>query len=95
MINEIGLHLQTNATCREARRIRFGDFTLSHALIKKQWYAKPIVDNIKLCKPLCEGLRKKKHKTPKTLEHTKTEVRKELESGTDEEHKSDGLLIPG
>ena len=79
MINEIGLRLKTNATCSQARRIRYGDFTLSQALLRKQWYSKPIVENIRLCEPLYEALRKKQTRL-KTLEKSMSET-KELGAG--------------
>ena len=90
-INEIGFQLKTNATCTQARRVRFGDFTLHHALLRKQWYSKAILENIKLCKPLCEGLRKKGKSVPKILEKTKLNKTKQIDDGTNSEQ----FQLPG
>ena len=38
--------------CKQLRRIRFGHFTLSHALLHRQWTLEEILKNIQDCKGL-------------------------------------------
>ena len=52
MVHNIGAQLKTTAVCTQVRRIRYGYFTLDHALLQQDWSAQQIVDNISMCKPL-------------------------------------------
>ena len=52
MVHDIGLKLKSSAVCPQVRRIRYGHFTLDHALLRKQWHLEPIIDNIRLCQNL-------------------------------------------
>lgn len=52
MVNDIGLKLKSSAVCPQVRRIRYGHFTLHHALLRKHWHLEPIIDNIVMCKNL-------------------------------------------
>ena len=57
LVHSLGLELRTTAVCKQVRRIRFGHFTLSHALLQKQWDVKSVIDNIRLCRPFVrEGM---------------------------------------
>ncbi|KAL3872037.1 hypothetical protein ACJMK2_040005 [Sinanodonta woodiana] len=52
LIHEIGLELRSTAICTQVRRIRYGHFTLEHALLCKHWTAQEIIRNIATCKHL-------------------------------------------
>ena len=39
---------RTSAVCKRIRRIRYGQFSLEYALLRKQWTVKHVVDNISL-----------------------------------------------
>ncbi|CAL4251413.1 unnamed protein product, partial [Meganyctiphanes norvegica] len=46
VIHEIGMMLKTNATCTKIRCIRYGPWTLRHALLRKHWTVEHIIDSI-------------------------------------------------
>ncbi|KAG1714774.1 Mitochondrial mRNA pseudouridine synthase Trub2 [Nymphon striatum] len=52
LVAEIGLYLKTVATCTQLRSVQYGPFTLSHALLRKNWMLEPILENIGLCNSL-------------------------------------------
>ncbi|GAB1599192.1 mitochondrial mRNA pseudouridine synthase Trub2-like [Argonauta hians] len=52
LLHNIGLHLNSAAICSQIRRIRFGYFTLEHALLRKFWTVPDILDNINMCREL-------------------------------------------
>lgn len=52
LVHEIGLEMKSTAVSNQLRRIRYGHFTLAHALVRTQFRAALIADNIKLCKSL-------------------------------------------
>ncbi len=52
LIHNIGIELHTTAVCTQLRRIRYGHFTLTHALLQKHWNADFICGNIDYCRPL-------------------------------------------
>ncbi|XP_018017361.1 mitochondrial mRNA pseudouridine synthase Trub2 [Hyalella azteca] len=51
LINDIGLMARSTAHTLQIRCIRQGSFTLDLALIRKQWFAEHIINNIAVCKP--------------------------------------------
>ena len=52
LIHEIGLELRSTAVCTQVRRIRYGRFSLVHALLMKHCNARTLVENIQFCRPL-------------------------------------------
>lgn len=53
IIHELGLELRTNAVCTKLRRIRFGQFTLEHALLfPKHTRAHFLIDNLRVNRTL-------------------------------------------
>ncbi|XP_071096338.1 pseudouridylate synthase TRUB2, mitochondrial-like [Haliotis cracherodii] len=51
-IGDVGLSLKSTAVCTHIRRVRYGHFELQHALLRKQWTAEHILDNIQSCSSL-------------------------------------------
>jgi hypothetical protein len=54
MIHEIGLEVRSSAVCTSVRRIRYGHFTLTHAMLTKHCDARSIAENIDFCRPLVD-----------------------------------------
>ena len=52
LIHEIGLELRSSAMCTGLRRLRYGHFTLTHALLTKHCDARSIAENIEFCLPV-------------------------------------------
>jgi len=52
MIHEIGLEVRSSAVCSSVRRIRYGHFGVTHALLTKHCDARSIAENIDFCRPL-------------------------------------------
>jgi len=52
LIHEIGLELRSSAVCTGLRRLRYGQFTLTHALLGKHCEPRAIAENIDFCRPL-------------------------------------------
>lgn len=48
-IHNIGIELRCGATCYKLRRIRYGHFDTSHALVRQQWNSSCIIDNFSSC----------------------------------------------
>lgn len=46
LIHDIGLQLKSTAVCTGIRRLRYGHFELSHALLRKHWTLEHILDNV-------------------------------------------------
>ena len=57
LIHEIGLELRSSAVCTGLRRIRYGHFTLTHALLTKHCDARSIAENIEFCLPVVSQAR--------------------------------------
>ena len=55
LLHDLGILLKSTAVCTQVRRIRFGHFTLDHALLRKFWTLENILENIKFCKRLTEA----------------------------------------
>ncbi|XP_055955187.1 pseudouridylate synthase TRUB2, mitochondrial [Patella vulgata] len=49
LIHDIGLKLKSTAVCTDIRRLRYGHFTLDHALLQKHWALENILDNMRMC----------------------------------------------
>ncbi len=49
LVHDMGLELKTVAHTRSVRRIRFGPFTVDHALLRKHWTPEFVVKNIQKC----------------------------------------------
>lgn len=47
MIHDIAINLKSTAVCTGIRRLRYGPFGVSHALLRQQWNLEEIVDNMK------------------------------------------------
>ena len=56
VIHDIGLKLKTNAVCNKIRRIRYGKFTLDHALVVDDWTVEEIAKNIKTCTAIAKTI---------------------------------------
>ena len=52
LVHELGLELKASAVSKLVRRIRYGHFTLTHALLRKHWTLQAILENIDFCRPL-------------------------------------------
>ena len=52
MVHNIGTTLKTTAACSQIRRLRYGSFDLSSALLQKHWQGETIIDNIAHCRGL-------------------------------------------
>jgi len=46
LVHEIGMMLKTNAVCSKIRCIRYGPWTLQHALLRKHWTVEHIINSI-------------------------------------------------
>ena len=51
-IHDLGLRLRSTAVCTHIHRVRYGHFTLHHALLRQQWNLNDILVNIAQCKKL-------------------------------------------
>lgn len=56
IIAQAGIKLRTEATCTSMRCIRYGNFTLNDALLRKHWKLEHVIDNIKRCDQLYNEL---------------------------------------
>lgn len=54
LLHDLGILLKSSAVCTQVRRIRYGHFTLEHALLRKFWTLENILENIQFCKPLTQ-----------------------------------------
>ena len=61
LIHEIGLELRSSAVCTGLRRLRYGHFTLTHALLMKHCDVRSIAENIEFCQPVITQLRQTQH----------------------------------
>jgi len=61
LIHEIGLELRSSAVCTGLRRLRYGQFTLTHALLSKHCDARSIAENIEFCRPVVDEARQTQH----------------------------------
>jgi tRNA U55 pseudouridine synthase TruB len=52
LVHEIGIELRSTAVCTGLRRLRYGHFTLAHALLTKHCDARSITENIEFCRPI-------------------------------------------
>ena len=52
MIHDMGLEVRSTAVCSAVRRVRYGPFTLTHALLTKHCDSLSIAENIDFCRPL-------------------------------------------
>lgn len=57
LVNNLGLMLKTTAVCSQVRRIRYGHFSLPHALLQKHWLGEPIIQNIAMCTRMLGSIR--------------------------------------
>lgn len=55
LLHDLGILLKSSAVCTQVRRIRYGHFTLEHALLRKFWTLENILENIQFCKPLTQA----------------------------------------
>ncbi|PVD21694.1 hypothetical protein C0Q70_17494 [Pomacea canaliculata] len=73
VIHDIGLQLRSTAVCTGIRRLRYGHFELSHALLRKHWNLESIIDNLHQNKSqmtaekLCTGLILQEHNQPEEI----------------------------
>lgn len=56
LVHKIGLQLKTNALCTQMRCIRFGPWTLQHALLRKHWTVEHIINSITLSQPMIKDI---------------------------------------
>ncbi|KAL8612643.1 hypothetical protein ACOMHN_044584 [Nucella lapillus] len=47
MVHDIGLQLKSTAVCTGVRRLRYGHFNVSHALLRQQWNLEDILSNLR------------------------------------------------
>jgi tRNA U55 pseudouridine synthase TruB len=56
LINDFGLRLHSTATCTKLRCIKYGPFTVDHALLKKHWGVESLINNSLLTKKILKSL---------------------------------------
>ncbi len=56
LIHLMGLSMKSTAACTQVRRIRYGTFTLEHALVRDTWDCENIIDNIRTCRTMLRAL---------------------------------------
>ncbi|XP_050705697.1 pseudouridylate synthase TRUB2, mitochondrial-like [Eriocheir sinensis] len=56
LIHSLGLMMKTNAVCTQIRCVRYGPWTLGHALLRKHWTLEHIVNNIGQSRPLLNNI---------------------------------------
>ncbi|XP_045102994.1 mitochondrial mRNA pseudouridine synthase Trub2-like isoform X2 [Portunus trituberculatus] len=56
LIHSLGIKLKTNAVCTQLRCVRYGPWTLGHALLRKHWSLEHIVNNIGQSYPLLNNI---------------------------------------
>lgn len=49
MMNDVAEDFKTSAVCTRLRRVRWGNFTLEHALLRKHWNVENIIRSISEC----------------------------------------------
>ncbi|XP_074655033.1 pseudouridylate synthase TRUB2, mitochondrial-like [Tubulanus polymorphus] len=69
-VHELSLDMKSSAVCSLVRRIRYGHFTLDHALLRKHWTVPAILGSIEHCKPLVRKDKLKPGLLMKPLEKT-------------------------
>uniref|UniRef100_A0A6B0V8Q5 Putative pseudouridine synthase n=1 Tax=Ixodes ricinus TaxID=34613 RepID=A0A6B0V8Q5_IXORI len=52
LVHDIGLRLRSCALCHRVRQVRYGQFGLDHALLRKHWNLEHILNNINHCRHL-------------------------------------------
>ena len=92
LIHEIGLELRSSAVCTGLRRIRYGHFTLTHALLTKHCDAQSIAENIEFCRPIVTETRQTRHsdivrtdRQDDGVEHLKIDKQTSIDSNDDED----------
>lgn len=56
LIHSLGQKLRTTAVCTQLRCVRYGPWTLAHALLRKHWTLEHIVNNIGQSRPLLRNI---------------------------------------
>jgi len=84
LIHEIGLELRSSAICTGLRRIRYGHFTLSHALLTKHCDARSIAENIEFCGPVVRESVAERSETVRTDRRDDQFDQLKISSGTDD-----------
>lgn len=59
LVHDIGIKLKTTAVCTQMRCIRYGPWTLHHALLRKHWSLEHIINNINVCHPMVKLVKPK------------------------------------
>ena len=54
IVHLLAAGMKTGAVCTQIRRIRYGKFTLAHALLQKHWKSEHILDCIENCRSLVD-----------------------------------------
>lgn len=54
IVHLLAAEMKTGAVCTQVRRIRYGRFTLAHALLQKHWKSEHILDSIENCRDLLQ-----------------------------------------
>ncbi|XP_069690130.1 pseudouridylate synthase TRUB2, mitochondrial-like isoform X2 [Periplaneta americana] len=84
LVHDIGLRLHTVATCTSMQCIRYDNFTLEHALLRKHWTLQNIMDNMAESRRLLKLSKvDERHKSPTLIEKDLNQLKKPLET-TDE-----------
>lgn len=52
IVHDMGLQMKSTAVCTGIRRLRYGHFDLSYALLRKHWTLEHIIDNLHYNRPL-------------------------------------------
>ena len=82
VIHDTGLKLKSTAVCTHIHRLRYGHFTVDHALLRQQWTVPDIANNVVKCRKLL---------TPEKL-FTNANIGGEGMVRTHREHTTEDLL---
>lgn len=78
LIHDIGLQLKSTAVCTGIRRLRYGHFDTSHALLRQQWNLEDIVDNLRQNAALLVPEKLAGEGNIQMLEHNSGDARKQI-----------------
>lgn len=78
MIHDIGINLKSTAVCTGVRRLRYGPFELSHALLRQQWTLDNIIDNLQQSAKLLVPDNLGNENIQKISSRVKTDARKQI-----------------
>ncbi|GLH04321.1 Putative tRNA pseudouridine synthase 2-like Protein [Gryllus bimaculatus] len=67
LIHDIGMKVHSTAACSSIRCVRYGPFSIEHALLRRHWHLQCIFDNLSLCRRILHENRILMCDTPSSL----------------------------